>query len=93
MGVNKIMKQPLFNTAKFKAFQSDNTLIFSAVNLSNSPLKSPGIKLIKLTKIYLHSITLKQSILQLEENFKIPGDQTVPLLNDSEYFESLEISI
>lgn len=85
------MKQPLFNPAKSKACQSDTTLIFSAVNLSNSPLKSPGIKLIKPTKIYLHSITLKQSILQLEENFKIPGDQTVPLLNDSEYFESLRM--
>ena len=85
------MRQTLFNSAKSKARQLDGTLICSVVNLSNSPLKCPGIKLIKPTKIYLHSITLKQSILQLEENFKILGNKTVPLLNDSEYLESLEI--
>ncbi len=85
------MRQTLFNPAKSQACQSDTTLVFSVVNQSNSALKSPGLKLIKSTKIYLHSITLKQSILQLEEKFQTPGNETVPLLNDSEYLKHLEM--
>ncbi|MDJ0678574.1 MAG: hypothetical protein QNJ18_01765 [Xenococcaceae cyanobacterium MO_167.B52] len=86
-----MIRQTLLNSAKSEACQSDTTPVFSMLNQGNSALKSPVVKLLKPTKIYLHSITLKQSILQLEENLKTPDKETVEVLNDSEYLERLEM--
>ncbi len=54
-------------------------------------MKSSAVKLLQPSPTYLHSIALKQSILQLEKNFKTPELKTIELLNDSEYLNRLEI--
>ena len=54
-------------------------------------MKFPVVKLLKPTKTYLHSITLKQSILQLEDKLETPDNETLAVLNDSEYIERLDM--
>ena len=54
-------------------------------------MKAPALKLPKPSQTYIHSIAVKQSILQLERNFRTPDNETVQILNDSEYIERLEI--
>ena len=54
-------------------------------------MKFPAVKLLQPSQTYLHSIALKQSILQIEKNFKTPNIKTIELLNDSEYLNRLEI--
>ena len=85
------MRETFPNSVKIEACQSDSDPVFFMINQANSALKSPVVKLIKTSKTYLHSITLKQSILQLEENFKTPDVETVEVLNDSEYLERLDM--
>ncbi len=85
------MRKTLLNLAKYEFCQSDTTPVFSILNKSNSALKSSALKLIKPSKTYLHSITLKQSILQIETNFATPDGETFELMNDSEYLNRLEM--
>lgn len=85
------MRQPLLNRFKSQLYQLDTTAVFSIRNKSNSALKSPVIKSIKPSKTYLHSITLKQPIFQLELNCQNLDTETVELMNDSEYLERLEM--
>ncbi len=54
-------------------------------------MKFPIVKLLKPTKTYLHSITLKQSIFQLEDKFKTPDNETLEVLSGSEYIERLNM--
>ena len=86
------MRKTLLNPAKSEDCQSDTTPIYSLLNQSNSALKSPVLKLLKPSKTYLHSITLKQSILQLKDNSPTPDLETVQILNDSEYLQRLEMT-
>ena len=85
------MRKTLLNPAKTEACQSDTTAVFSWLNQGNYALKSPVVKLLKPSKTYLHSITLKQSILQLKDNLKTPDVETLEVLNDSEYLERLDM--
>ena len=85
------MRKTLPNSVKIEACQSDTAPVFSIINQKNSALKSPVVKLIKTSKTYLHSITLKQSILQLKDNLKTPDVETLEVLNDSEYLERLDM--
>ena len=54
-------------------------------------MKLSVIELPNLSKTYLHSIALKRSIFQLESNSKNLDNETVELMNDSEYLERLEM--
>ena len=54
-------------------------------------MKFPVVKLLKPTKSYLHSMALKQSILQLEDKFKTPDNETLKVIIDAEYIERLNM--